>query len=67
MLESCRKCIDCHKDLDIEKALGVLQMSIMYEINHFNNKEQGEICFMHRKAKAFDIIVETLRENGLCK
>ena len=67
MLEKCRKCKDCHEDLDIEKALGVFQMCLMYEIDQCNNENQADVCMLHRKAKAFDIIVETLRENGLCK
>lgn len=67
MLERCRKCKNCHEDLDIEKALGILQMSLMHEIENFDSKDQGEICMMHRKAAAYDIIVETLNKHGLCK
>ena len=67
MLHGCKRCKNCHESLDIEKALGVFQMSLMHEIKNFNNEDQGEICMLHRKAKAFDIIVETLKEHGLCR
>ena len=67
MLEKCRKCKNCHEDLDIEKALGTFQMCLMHEVDKCNNEDQAEICMLHRKAKAFELIVTTLRENGLCK
>lgn len=67
MLQQCRKCNTCHEDLDIEKALGVFQMSLMHEIENFNNEDQGEICMLHRKVAAYEVIVETLKKHGLCK
>ena len=67
MLQKCRKCKNCHEDLNIEKALGTFQMCLMHEISECNNESQSEICMLHRKAKAFDLIVKTLREYGLCK
>ena len=67
MIKPCKRCKDCHNDLTIEKALGTIQMSIMYEMNHFDKEEQGEICFMHRKAAAYDLIEETLKKYGIIK
>ena len=65
MLKSCKQCKNCHSDLDIEKALGIIQMSIMYEINHFNSEDKGEICFMHRKINAYQLIEDTLKKCGI--
>ena len=62
MLKPCKQCKDCHNDLTIEKALGTIQMSIMYEINHFNSEDKGEICFMHRKMQAYQFIEDVLKE-----
>ena len=67
MLDKCNKCNSCHDDLGIEKALGTFQMCLMNEMNECNNEDQAEICMLHRKAKAYEIIVDTLRKHGLCK
>lgn len=65
MLPSCRKCKDCHNDLTISKALGTLQMSIMGQIDHFDSEDQAELCWLHRKAAAFQFIVDTLEQYGI--
>ena len=67
MIKQCHKCKTCHKDLDIEKALGIFQMWLMSEMDKCNNEDAGEICMLYRKAMSFDLIVKTLKENGLCK
>ena len=67
MLQMCKKCKGCHEDLDIEKALGTFQMCLMHEINECNNEDQAKVCILHRKTKAYEIIVSTLKEHGLCK
>ena len=65
MIKPCKKCKDCHNDLTIKKALGMLRMSIMYEMNYFNSEDQGEICLMHRKAAAYQLIEDTLKQYGI--
>ncbi len=65
MLPSCKKCKDCHGDLTIRKALGTLQMSITSQIERFDSEDQAEICWMHRKAAAYQFIVDTLKQYGI--
>ena len=66
MLRSCRKHKDCHNDLTVEKAMGCLQAYLMSEINKFHDDApDGEVCFMKRLAKSYDLIEQTLKENGL--
>ena len=65
MLPSCKKCKDCHSDLTISKALGTLQMSITGQIERFDSEDQAEICWMHRKAMAYQFIVDTLKQYGI--
>jgi hypothetical protein len=65
MIKPCHRCKECHNDLTIEKSLGMLQMSIMYEMNHFDNEDQGEICLMYRKAAAYQLIEDTLKQYGI--
>ena len=67
MIQPCRRCKDCHNDLTIEKALGTLQMALMSEMNRFDSKDQAEICWLHRKAAAFQFIVDTLKQYGIYK
>lgn len=67
MIQPCRRCKDCHNDLTIKSALGMLQMSIMGKMNRFNSDDQGEICFMYREAAAFQFIVDTLKQHGIYK
>ena len=57
MLRSCRKHKDCHNDLTVEKAMGCLQAYLMSEINKFpDDAPDGEVCFMKRLAKSYDLI-----------
>lgn len=67
MLQSCKKCKECHNDLTINKALGTLDMALMSEINRFDSEDQGAICWLHRKAAAFQFIVDTLKQHGIYK
>ena len=65
MLSSCKKCKECHNDLTISKALGVLQMALMSEFDRFDSEDQAEICWLHRKAAAFQFVVDTLEQHGI--
>lgn len=67
MIQPCRRCNDCHNDLTIEKALGTLQMALMSEMNRFDSEDQAEICWLYRKAAAFQFIVDTLKQHGIYK
>lgn len=67
MIQPCKKCKECHNDLTISKALGTLQMALMSEMNRFDSEDQGEICWLYRKAAAFDFIVDTLKQHGIYK
>ena len=67
MIQPCRRCKDCHNDLTIEKALGTLQMALMSEMNRFDSEDQAEICWLHRKAAAFQFIVDALKQHGIYK
>jgi hypothetical protein len=40
-------------------------MSIMGEIDNFNSEDQAEICWLHRKAAAYQFIVDTLEQYGI--
>ena len=65
MLKSCRKCKDCHNDLTIKRALVVLEMSLAHQIENCNNEDQAEICMLHRKLRAYKLIVDTLKKHGI--
>lgn len=65
MLPVCKKCKDCHNDLTIGKALGTLEIALMSEISRFDSEDQGAICWLHRKAAAFQFIVDTLKQHGI--
>lgn len=65
MIKPCHRCKDCHSDMTIEKALGTLQMDIVYKMNQCNNNDEGEICMIYRQAKAYKFIVDTLKEHGI--
>lgn len=67
MLPTCKKCKDCHNDLTISKALGTLQMALVSEMDRFDSEDQAEICWLHRKAAAFQFIVDTLGQHGIYK
>lgn len=67
MIQPCRRCKDCHNDLTISKALGTLQMALMSEMDKFDSKDQAEICWLYRKAAAFQFIVDTLKQHGIYK
>lgn len=72
MIKSCKKHRPCqHTSMDIEHALGTFQTWLMYELSKYDDEDdqvrQSEICMWHQRMAAYDIIVDTLRENGLCR
>lgn len=66
MLRNCRKHKKCHDDLTLEKAMGCIQMYLISTINNTpDDAPDGDVCFMKRLAKSYDLIEQTLKENGL--